>query len=89
MRLSPKALALACGLLWGCGILTVALVNLAVPSYGFAFLRSISSVYFGFRASGGVVNAFVGGIYGFVDGGIAGLLVAWLYNLFACPTESK
>jgi len=89
MRLSPKSLALACGLLWGCGVLTVGLINLAVPSYGVEFLKTISSVYYGFRASGGVVNALAGGIYGFVDGAVAGLLVAWLYNLFVRPTESK
>jgi hypothetical protein len=89
MRLSPKSLALACGLLWGCGVLTVGLINLAVPGYGVEFLKSISSVYYGFRASGGFVNALVGGVYGFVDGAIAGLLVAWLYNLSAAPAGSK
>lgn len=89
MRLSPKSLALACGLLWGCGLLVTGLVNLAVPSYGVEFLKTISSIYYGFHASGGVVNALLGGIYGFVNGAIAGLLVAWLYNLFVCPPESK
>ena len=51
MRLSPKSLAFACGLLWGGAILFVGLINLASASYGMEFLKVASSIYPGFHAS--------------------------------------
>lgn len=83
MKLNVKALALAAGLVWGGAILMVALCNLAWPNYGLAFLEIASSIYPGYTPSGDVGSAVVGGIYGFFDGGIAGLIFGWLYNLIA------
>jgi hypothetical protein len=83
MRLSLKSLTFACGLLWGGAILFVGLVNLASPTYGMEFLKLMSSVYPGFHNSCTFVDVLVGTGYGLVDGGIAGLLLGWLYNLFA------
>ncbi|HUK86305.1 MAG TPA: hypothetical protein VLT85_01460 [Terriglobales bacterium] len=83
MRLSIKGMALASGLLWGGCLLCLGLINLAAPSYGAAFLQMMSSVYPGFHFSRSVGDVLVGGGYGLVDGGIAGLILAWLYNLCA------
>jgi hypothetical protein len=83
MSLSPKALAYACALLWGGALLSVGLVNLAIPSYGADFLRIVSSIYPGYHASSTLLDALVGAGYGLVDGGIAGFLLAWLFNIFA------
>lgn len=82
MQLSVKGLAIASALLWGGGILTVGLVNLAVPSYGVRYLELMSSLYPGFHGSGTLVDVLVGAGYGIVDGGIAGCLFGWIYNLF-------
>ena len=89
MRLSLKSLTFACGLLWGGAILFVGLVNLASPSYGTEFLKLASSVYPGYHASQKFVDVLVGTGYGLVDGAIAGLLLGWLYNLFAPSTKAK
>jgi hypothetical protein len=83
MRLSGRALAIAAGLLWGGAILLVGLVHLAGASYGSAFLQTISSVYPGFHASRTLGDVLVGTAYGLVDGGLGGLLLAWLYNVVA------
>jgi hypothetical protein len=83
MRLSLKGLMFACGLLWGGAILFVGLINVASPSYGMDFLKLASSVYPGFHNSHTFVDVLVGTGYGLVDGAIAGLLLGWLYNLFA------
>ena len=83
MRLSIKGLALASGLLWGGCILFVGLINLAAPAYGASFLQMVSSIYPGYHASRTVVDVVVGTCYGIVDGGVGGLLLGWLYNLFA------
>jgi hypothetical protein len=83
MRLSIKGLALTIGILWAVSILLVGIVNLASPSYGVAFLQWTSSIYPGFHNSRHFLDVVVGAIYGLVDGGIGGAIVAWLYNCFA------
>lgn len=83
MRLSVKGLALAAGILWAGCILLVGIVNLVAPSYGFAFLQLASSIYPGFHNSHHFLDVVVGALYGLVDGGIGGAILALLYNCFA------
>ena len=83
MRLSLKALAITCGLLWGGLLLVVALANLVAPTYGSAFLHDMSSVYPGFHASGTFVDVLVGTGYALIDGAVGGICFGWLYNVFA------
>ena len=83
MRLSPKAMAIGFGLLWGGGILVVGLANLAYPSYGTVYLQAVSSIYPGFHNAHNVVDVLVGTGYGIVDGGAGGFVLTWIYNFFA------
>lgn len=83
MRLSPKAVAFATGIVWAAGILCVGLFNLASPSYGAGFLQAVSSIYPGYHNSHHFLDVLVGTGYGLVDGGIGGLVFAWIYNCFA------
>jgi len=83
MRLSVKGLALAIGILWGGCIFLVGIVNLISPSYGVAFLQWAGSIYPGFHNSRHFLDTLVGAIYGLVDGGIGGAILALLYNVFA------
>lgn len=83
MQLSIRAITLAGAILWGGAILLVGLINLAAPGYGLNFLQMTSSVYPGFHASHTVGSVVIGTIDGLVDGAVAGLLFAWLYNSFA------
>ena len=85
MRLSIRGAAVAGGLLWGGALLFVGLINLASPTYGSTFLQVMGSVYPFFHASRTVGDVVIGGVDGLIDGAIAGLLFAWLYNLFAVP----
>ena len=82
MRLSLRATMLAGGLLWGGAILMVPLLNHARPDYGLSFLQMMSSIYPWFHSSHTVEGILVGTLDGFVDGALAGLLFAWLYNVF-------
>lgn len=81
MRLSIKAMGIAFALLWGGCLLTVGLINLFAPSYGVDFLRVMSSVYPGFYAAHTFGDVLVGALDGLIDGAIAGVLLAWLYNI--------
>lgn len=80
MRLSIKSTAIAAGLLWGCAILLVGLINLARPDYGMNFLAMMNSVYPWFHSSHTVTSVAIGTIDGVFDGAIAGCLFGWLYN---------
>jgi hypothetical protein len=81
MRLSIKGMAIAAGLVWGGAILFVGLINLASATYGTNFLQLVSSIYPWFHGSRSIGDVIIGTLDGFVDGAIAGLLLAWLYNL--------
>ena len=89
MRISIKGLALAAGLLWGGAILCLGIFHLAIPSYGAAFLGAISSIYPGFHGARSLADAFLGGIYAFVDGAAGGLIFAALYNLCCGLASSR
>lgn len=83
VRLSVRGLALAIGLIWAGCLFFVGIVNLIVPTYGAGFLQAISSIYPGYHDSRHFLDVLVGTGYAFVDGGIGGLITAWLYNCFA------
>jgi len=66
-------------------MLGMGLANLIWGNYGQQFLRTMSSVYFGYHATRSIAEVIVGTLYGAVDGFIAGGVFAWLYNQFAKP----
>ena len=83
MRLSAKAMAVTSAVLWGGCLLVLGLINLAAPSYGADFLRSMGSVYPGFYHVRNFLDVLLGTLYGAIDGFIGGWLFAWVYNYFA------
>ena len=75
-KLSPNALGVAAGVLWAayaflCGII-------AMFGWGVALVDALSSLYIGYGPS--IPGAFLGAVWGFIDGYIAGFVIAWLYN---------
>lgn len=80
MKLDVKAFALTFGLLWGGAMLLVGVGNTFGNAYGQAFLVLMASVYPGYHATGTLGDAIVGALYGLVDGGIGGTVLALLYN---------
>lgn len=81
MRLSIKGTAIAAGLVWGCAILFVKLINLANPEYGTNFLALLRSVYPWFHSARPIASVLLGTANGLLDGAIAGALFGWLYNI--------
>jgi len=86
MRVSLKAIALSSGILWGGAMLFVGLLHMADPSYGAGFLQIMSSVYPGADKTPSLGPVLLGTLYGFADGGVAGLLFGLLYRAFAGGT---
>ena len=79
MRLNAKALGLALGILWGLGVFLATAWIVFVGSPGDT-LAKLGVFYIGYEVSW--TGAAIGLAYGFVDGLIGGVLLAWIYNAF-------
>ena len=77
-KLNVRALALAGGVLWGFYMLFIGW-SAWLLGWGTDFVVTMSSVYIGFRPT--FVGGIVGAIWGFIDGAIAGVIIAWVYNV--------
>ena len=80
MRLNAKALALSIGILWGTSVF-IATAWILLFGFDGNTLAKLGNFYLGYTVSWG--GAFIGLFYGFIDGLIAGFLLAVLYNAFA------
>lgn len=78
-ELRPMALGVAIGILSAAYMFILGIG--AMFGWGAGLIEPIASFYIGYGASIG--GAVVGAIWAFVDGFIAGAVVAWLYNLIA------
>ena len=76
-KLDVKALGLALGILWGGACLIMGITTMFF-NWGTLFVALMSSLYIGYKAT--ILGSLLGGIWGFIDAGIAGLIIAWLYN---------
>ena len=83
MKIDVRALAISLALLWGGGILITGIANLIWPTYGIEFLEMLASVYPGYQGTASFGQVLVGTLSGLVDGFVGGLVLGWLYNLFA------
>ncbi len=86
-RLSSCALGVAFGVTWGMAIFLLGLFNI-YGDWGGALLDTMSSLYIGFDYT--IVGAFIGLLWGLVEGFICGALIAYIYNLCVkhCPCKS-
>ena len=79
MKLNVKALALAAGIIWGALIFIITFWFL-IFGYSGGQLGLLSCIYFGYSVTW--YGAFIGLVYGFVDGLVCGAVFAWVYNKF-------
>jgi hypothetical protein len=79
-KVNAKAFGLACGVLWGCGMLILGLIDSA-STWGDEWGRVVGSVYVGYTAT--ILGSIILGIWGFVSAGIWGFILAKLYNKFS------
>jgi hypothetical protein len=84
MKLNIKALGLTCGILWGIAVFLVT-VWVTITQSGGSTLGLLHKFYFGYSVSW--AGAFIGLVWGFIDGLICGLIFAWLYNKLAGNKE--
>lgn len=85
-KISPLALGLALGIMWGVSVLLMGLVAFHFM-YGTAFVSTMGALYVGYEAS--ILGSVIGGLIGFVDAFIVGVIIAWLYNVFSGCCNKK
>ncbi len=78
-KCQPIALGVAIGVLWAFYVSCLAIV--AMFGWGTALVESLASLYIGYEAS--LIGALIGAVWAFVDGFIAGVVIAWVYNVVA------
>lgn len=81
MKLNVKAFGLAMGILWGGSLVVMGILAMVIPDYCADFVAAVGSKYIGYTVT--IPGLLLGGLWGFVDAGIGGLILAWLYNKFA------
>jgi len=79
-KLSVRGLGLSLGITWGAGVLILGIVA-GVNGWGSEWVDLLSKVYRGYDST--FAGSIMGGVWGFVDAGIGGAVIAWLYNRFA------
>lgn len=80
LKLHPFGLGMSLGLLWGLCVLLMGLMAHYLE-YGVEFVSSVGTLYVGYEKT--ILGSFIGAGFGFLDGFIMGLLIAWLYNCFS------
>jgi len=78
-KFSPNALGIAIGVIWSAYILFCGIA--AMFGWGTALVETISSLYLGYAPT--IPGSIIGAVWGFVDGYIAGVVIAWIYNRIA------
>jgi len=78
-KLKIIPLAAATGAVWGGGVLLLGWA--AAFGWGAMLVEALASLYIGYGAS--FLGGIIGGLWAFVDGAIAGALIAAIYNLAA------
>ncbi len=76
-KLDVRALGISCGAVWGLSLVIMAIINM-VSGWGWSFMYFMGKVYVGYNAT--VPGCIVGFLWGFVDAGIGGVAIAWVYN---------
>ncbi|MFQ5863232.1 MAG: bacteriophage holin [Candidatus Brocadiales bacterium] len=79
-KLSIKALGLAVGVVWSVYVIFLGLLA-GYMDWGTPFVELLGSLYIGYKPS--LTGSLIGGVWAVVDGAIAGVIIAWVYNKFA------
>ena len=78
-KIQPLALGVAIGVLWAVYVACAAIM--AMFNWGGAFVVAMASFYIGYSAS--LAGALIGAVWALIDGFVAGVAIAWIYNSVA------
>ena len=75
--LDVRAWGLFIGCGWGAVVFTLGMLSRFL-NMSPKFVVLLGKVYIGYKNT--VPGSFIGAVWGFADGAISGMLIAWLYN---------
>jgi hypothetical protein len=78
-KIQPLPLGIALGASWAFYVFCLAIM--AMFHWGTDIVAALGSLYLGYSAS--ILGAFIGAVWAFFDGLVAGVVLAWLYNVIA------
>jgi len=78
-KIQPLALGVAVGALWAFYVFFAGIF--AMFGWGVVMVTTLGSFYIGYSAS--ILGAIIGTIWAFMDGFVAGAIIAWIYNWMA------
>lgn len=81
-KIDVKAFGLSLGIVWGGGMVLLGFINMA-GVWGRGIEEIMATLYIGYKPT--FLGSIAGGIWGFFDAGIGGMIIAWLYNKLLKP----
>ena len=78
-KVDVRAFGLFLGCLWALGVLALG-ITAKLLNRGTKIVDLFSTVYIGYKATW--PGSFIGAVWGFCDGAISGIVIAWIYNKF-------
>ena len=78
-KLQPLAFGVAIGVLWALYVFFAGIF--AMYDWGVAMVGALGSFYIGYGPT--ILGSIVGALWAFVDGLVAGAVIAWIYNAIA------
>lgn len=79
-KINVKALGLSLGITWGIGAFLLGILSMYF-NWGTPCVELLSAMYIGYDST--IKGSLIGAAWGFVDAGIWGVLIAWIYNKFS------
>jgi len=77
MKLDVVGFGITLGCIWGMCIFVLAFAS-KISQRAEKTVQLFSKVYRGFGKT--LLGSFIGFVWGFIDGAVSGLLIAWVYN---------
>ena len=78
-KVDVRAFGLMLGCIWSVGVLALGIVSM-LSNWGARTVKLFSGVYIGYKAT--LQGSLIGAAWGFMDGAISGIVIAWIYNRF-------
>ena len=79
-KLNIKAFGLAAGIIWSGATFFLGLMVMFL-NWGTGWENVMATLYIGYKPT--FLGCIIGAVWGFFDGGIGGVIFAWLYNKLA------
>lgn len=79
-KLDVKAFGLSIGITWGSAMFLLGVLDIFTV-WGDGIGAVMATLYLGYSPT--LLGSIIGGVWGFFDAGVGGMVVAWLYNKLA------